>query len=84
MALRPRGMVHREPVHRGERQQIGLLRSPGTDGLGFCHNPLSRPEALVSLGCGQICGRLWRTLAAVYAQKAISPSYKIDAIALSD
>ena len=54
-------MVRRQPLHRRGRQQQRLLRVPGTEGFGLAHAPFFRPDPLLSLGSGQIGGRLWRS-----------------------
>jgi hypothetical protein len=53
-------MISRQPVTRRGRQQGGLPRNPGAEGLGLLNDPFFRSDLLLSLGSGQIYGRLWR------------------------
>jgi hypothetical protein len=65
-------VVLRQPLHRRGRKQQGLLRVPGTEGFGLAHDPFSRPDRLLSLGSGQIGGRLWRSGRRGYVRHAPS------------
>ena len=52
------------------RQQVCLLRLPGSKGL--VHVPFYRLDQLQSLGSGQIGRRLWRSWPLIYAQQTSS------------
>ncbi len=63
-------MVRRQPLHWRGRQQQRLLRVPWAEGFGLAHAPFSRPDPLLSLGSGQIGGRLWRSGRRGYVRQA--------------
>lgn len=51
-------MAYGQPVTRRDRQQRGMLRLPGTNGLALVQPPFYRPKPFMKLGFGQIQVRL--------------------------
>ena len=68
-------LVRRQPLHRRRWQQQRLLRVPRTEGFGLAHAQLLRPDSLLSLGSGQIGGRLWRGGRWGYVRQAPSNAF---------